>query len=140
MLKKFINNTEQYIIDYLKMQIYKAIIGDKMETQNKFNKRAFASIGMFISGIGLPISGIMNHYLGFAPMSPERHVWMQVHNILGVLFMVLALMHVKMNWKPLTNYAKKAANILISKEAVYAFSLVAFLLTIAVLHGLYLNR
>jgi hypothetical protein len=111
-----------------------------METQNKFNKRAFYSIGMFISGIGLPVSGWMNHLLGFAPMSPERHVWMTVHNILGLLFVIFSILHIRLNWKSLTLHIKKAAGIVMSREAIYAVFMVLFLITIAVLHGTFMNR
>lgn len=140
MFKQSFKNIERYIIDFLKIQFCKAIIGVNMENSSKFNKRAFVSIGMLISGLGLPYSGIMNHVLGFASMSPERHVWMSVHNILGVLFVIFSISHIRLNWKSLKNHAKNAANFLLSKEAFYAVTLVGGLLTLAILHGLFLNR
>jgi hypothetical protein len=49
-----------------------------------FNKRAFISIAMFLAGICLPISGIMNHRLQFEPLTVERHFWMSVLNNSGI--------------------------------------------------------
>lgn len=140
MLQQVFINTEQYIINYLRMQIHKAIIGGSMENQKKFNMRAFVSIGMFLSCLGLPYSGIMNHELGFNPMSPERHIWMSVHNILGFLFVIFSVSHIWLNWRILKNHLKNAAGFIINKEAVYAVALVGGLLTLAILHGMFLNR
>ncbi|KAF5043015.1 hypothetical protein DSECCO2_506690 [anaerobic digester metagenome] len=55
----------------------------------QFNKRAFASTGLFISGLGLPITGLLNHFLAFDTLTVERHAWMSAHNVLGLLFLDL---------------------------------------------------
>jgi succinate dehydrogenase/fumarate reductase cytochrome b subunit len=107
-----------------------------METQKKFNKRAFTSVGMFMSIIGLPFSGYMNHLLGFDTISTERHIWMSVHNILGIFFLFFSTWHIILNWKSLKTYLKKASNIFISKETVYAVSLVLFFLMLAIFHAI----
>lgn len=130
---------EHYIINFFKLQICKAIIGNKMETQKKFNKRAFVSVGIFISGIGLPFSGLMNHSLGFDPLTVERHFWMTVHNVLGFFFTFFAVWHVMLNWKALLNHMKKVSGILVSREAVYAISIVLFFLTIMIFHSLHVR-
>lgn len=110
-----------------------------MEAKDKFNKRSFISIGMFLSAIGLPFSGIMNHLTGFDPLTVERHVWMSVHNMLGLFFVIFSVWHIILNWKPLKNHIKKAAGFLISKEAVYAFTLIAFFMMLIILHAFHLN-
>ena len=105
------------------------------ETERKyFNKRGFISSGMFISGLGLPITGIMNHYLAFDSMTVERHAWMSAHNILGVFFVLFAIFHIIYNWKTLLKYIKNSVAIIISREAVAAFSVILFFLVLVVLH------
>ena len=108
----------------------------EMETQRKFNKRAFTSAGMFISIIGLPFSGYMNHLLGFDKLSAERHIWMSVHNILGIFFLFFSTWHIIINWKSLITHLKKTSGIFIGRETVYAVSLVLFVLILAVLHAI----
>lgn len=105
-----------------------------METQRKFNVRAFASIGMLISVIGLPFSGLMNHSLGFDELTNQRHLWMSVHNILGIFFIIFSTWHIILNRKALINYLKKASNLLICREFIYAASIILFFLTLAILH------
>lgn len=105
--------------------------------KGQFNKRAFISVGMFISGIGLPLSGIMNHYLAFDSMTTERHAWMSAHNILGIFFILFAVFHIIYNWKGLIKYIKNSVEAFISKEAVTALSVVLFFLVLVILHTFY---
>lgn len=135
-----IYKVEKYIISYFRYNIFRNIVGVNMENERKFNKRAFYSVGLFISFIGLPISGYMNHVLGFSEMNVERHLWMSVHNVLAVLFCVFSILHIKLNWKPFKNAVKKISDLIISREALYAVMLVGFFLTLFVLHAIHLNR
>ncbi len=131
---------EKYIVSYFKYYLIKNICGVKMESERKFNKRAFLSVGMFISFIGLPVSGYMNHVFGLSGMSVEKHLWMSVHNVLAVFFCFFSIWHIKLNWKPLKNAAKKMTDIIMSREAFYATALVAIFLTLFILHAVHLNR
>ena len=72
-----------------------------------FNKRAFISIAMFLSGLCLPFSGIMNHNLQFEQLTVERQFWMSVHNTAAILFVIFAILHISYNWRLLINYTKK---------------------------------
>ena len=92
--------------------------------QKPFNKRAFVSVSMFLSGMILPVSGIMNHNLQFDVLTLERHFWMSVHNMSATLFCIFAVLHVVYNWKALMNHVRKLKGIHISKEAIYAILLV----------------
>lgn len=121
-------------------QFYKAIRGDKMETGQKFNKRAFVSAGMAISVIGLPFSGLMNHFLGLEAFSTSRHVWMSVHNILAFFFTIFSIWHIKLNWKPLANHFKDMSRVFIRREAIYAASLIFFFLALFVFHALHMPQ
>jgi len=100
----------------------------------KFSKRGFISTGMFISGLGLPITGIMNHYLAFDSITTERHAWMSAHNILGIFFILFAVFHIIYNWKGLIKYINNSVEAIISKEAVAALSVVLFFLVLVILH------
>jgi hypothetical protein len=89
-----------------------------------FNRRAFTSIAMFLSGTLLPISGIMNHKLAFSSLTPHYHFWMSVHNMSALIFCICAVTHVTYNWRALLHYINKVKSQKISKEALYAIILV----------------
>jgi len=99
-----------------------------------FNKRAFISIALFVSGLSLPFSGLMNHKLQFEQLTVERHFWMSVHNSTAILFTILAFIHVSYNWPVLINYMKKAKVIFIRKETLTAIALVIVILGLITLH------
>jgi hypothetical protein len=134
-----ISHFEQLFLNSFKHQLIKAMTESKMETQKKFNTRAFISTGMLISFIGLPFSGTMNHILGFDGLTIQRHLWMSVHNVLAVFFTIFAVWHVILNRKPVLNALKKVSNIFISKEAAYAATLILFFLSIFILHAVHLR-
>ena len=69
----------------------------------KFNLRAFAVLMITFSGLGLPVTGLVNHFYGFAPLSVERHAWMSAHNVLALLFTVFTVWHVVLNRRALWN-------------------------------------
>jgi|GEM_PF-608171 len=125
---------EEYLFTALKQKFYKSITGNNMEADKKFNKRAFVSAGMFISGIGLPFSGLMNHYLGFERLTAARHAWMSAHNIQGLLFLFFAIWHIKNNWKPLLNIVRQHSGKIISREALFAALIVFGFLGLFVMH------
>jgi 2-oxoglutarate ferredoxin oxidoreductase subunit delta len=104
-----------------------------------FNKRAFTSIALLLSGLVLPISGIMNHQLQFDPLTQARHFWMSVHNMSAFLFTIFAITHVALNWRSLIHYVKKAKGVIISMEAVAAVALVASIVGIFVSHVFHVN-
>jgi hypothetical protein len=111
-----------------------------METTKKFNKRAFITVGLFISGSVLPLSGFMNHQLGIESLTTERLLWMAIHNACGILFTFFSVWHLRLNWKPLLNYLKQASIVIVSREAIYALSVILFFLTLAVLHILHTHQ
>lgn len=103
----------------------------------RFNTRAFVALVMAASGLGLPLSGYMNHVHGLAPMSVARHAWMSAHNILGVLFAVSAAWHAWLNRRALVTYSRGglARLRLVTREAAWACALVAGLLALFVSHA-----
>jgi hypothetical protein len=113
----------------------------KIATQKKpINKRAFISIAMFVSLMGLPVSGIMNHQLQFEPLTPARHFWMSVHDVSAILFVALAIIHICYNWRVLLHYVQKAKETVISKEAIMAALLVVIIVGVISSHVLHVNN
>jgi len=104
------------------------------QSGSPFNKRAFVAMMAVFSGIGLPISGLMNHIYGFEPLTTARHGWMAAHNVMGIVFAVFVGWHVALNWRPLMSHLRNAAA-LPRREAVWAGAIVAALLALAVGHA-----
>lgn len=107
--------------------------------KKSFNRRAFVSIAMFLSGLCLPFSGFMNHRLQFETLTVERHFWMTVHNVAAILFAIFTIIHISYNWKVLIHYANKAKEITISKEAVAALTLVIIIVGLFSLHAFHIG-
>jgi hypothetical protein len=109
-----------------------------METTNNqgVNKRAFVSCGLFLCGLGLPFSGLMNHILAFGPPNVEKHIWMSVHNVLAVMFVFYAAFHISFNWKSLIKYFRNYSIRIFSKELVLASVLIFVMLFAAIFHSI----
>jgi succinate dehydrogenase/fumarate reductase cytochrome b subunit len=113
----------------------------KQGTKNKpFNKRAFISTALFVSGLGLPLTGFMNHYLQFEKLTLARHFWMSAHDIAGILFMLFAILHISYNWRVLMNYAKKAQAMFFSKEALTAIAFVVIIVGLVSSHAFHIDK
>ena len=108
--------------------------------QKPFNKRAFISTAMFISGLFLPVSGLMNHALQFEELTLARHFWMSVHDISGILFIIFSVLHISFNWKALVNYVKKVKDIYISKEALTAIIVTLIIVGLFSSHVFHINE
>ncbi len=100
-----------------------------------FNRRSFISISMFMAGICLPFSGLMNHRLQLVGMTAERHFWMSVHNSAAILFLIMAIIHIIYNRRMLMKYLKAAGHIAISREALAAIALVVILVGLFSMHA-----
>jgi hypothetical protein len=112
---------------------------DAIVEKKSFNKRAFTSIALFLSGLILPISGIMNHELGFDSLTQARHFWMSVHNMSGILFTIFAITHITLNWRSLVHYTTKAKGVVMSKEAVTAFFLIVCVIGLFASHAFHVQ-
>jgi ferredoxin len=106
---------------------------------NSFNKRAFISIAMLMAGVILPVSGIMNHLYQFERLTPQRHFWMSVHNMAGILFLIFAIIHVTLNWRPLVHHVRRTAEIVLSKEAIVAVVLVLAVVGLFAMHAFHVR-
>lgn len=106
---------------------------------NQFQVRAFTVIVLATTGIGLPVTGIINHFYAFSDFTVARHALMSVHNVLGILFVVFAIMHAVLNRRILVNHVKNVAagTLGINREAALACGLVVLSLLLAVGHALH---
>lgn len=111
-----------------------------METPSKaFKHRAFVAAVMVFSGLALPVTGIINHLYGFAPLSVERHACMSAHNALGLLFVGFSTWRVVLNRKALWRHVRDTTATLpaMSREAMLAGAVVAMTLLLFVGHALH---
>ena len=100
-----------------------------------FNKRAFVAMMAVFSGIGLPLSGLMNHIYGFDPLTTSRHAWMAAHNAMGIVFAIFVGWHVALNRRALAGHFRNAAAALPRRETALAGAIILALLTLAVGHA-----
>jgi hypothetical protein len=80
------------------------------EPNKKLNVRAFGALMIGFCGVGLPVTGVVNHLNEFSPVLVEGHAWHSSHNVLGVLFLVFSFWHIVLNRRPLWNYIRSKAS------------------------------
>ena len=109
---------------------------------NQFQVRAFTATVLVATGIGLPVTGIVNHFYGFSGFTVARHAWMSAHNVLGFLLVVFGLLHTVLNRRILISHiANVSAGILggMNREAAWACGLVVLSLLLAVGHAIHVR-
>jgi hypothetical protein len=104
-------------------------------TKTPFRWRAFWSLLLIVTTVGLAWSGVQNHELGLDGLTTARHAWMSAHNTLALLFVVAVAAHVVLNGKALLRHAHGLAARLPSREAMVALAVTAGLLLLAVGHA-----
>ncbi len=106
---------------------------------SRFQVRAFTSVVLMATGIGLPVTGIVNHLYAFSGFTVARHAWMATHNVFGVLFIVFALLHAVLNRRILLGHmtSVSAGTLRINREAVWACGFVILSLLLAVGHAIH---
>ncbi len=104
-------------------------------TERRFRWRAFWSLLLLPTAVGLAWTGLQNHELGFDALTVTRHAWMSAHNALALLFLTAVTGHVVLNGRALLRHARGLAARLPSREAVAALLLTAGLLLVAVGHA-----
>ncbi|MDR2815104.1 MAG: DUF4405 domain-containing protein [Proteiniphilum sp.] len=73
-----------------------------MKKKGKFNKRAVASVVLFITFILMPISGKMIQV--FERGTYWGEVGLQLHALSAGLFIVAGIFHIVFNWRQLKQY------------------------------------
>jgi len=96
--------------------------------RNSTSGRSWRSIGL--CGMGLPVTGLVNHFRELSPVTVAAHAWHSAHNVLGVLFVFFSVWHIVLNRRPLWNYLRsKTSRVLsISRELVLAWVVVVSVL------------
>lgn len=102
-----------------------------------FRVRSFVAVGLTVTGLGLPLTGVVNHFYGFSGLTVLRHAWMTAHNMLGLLFVGFAVWHSLINRRPLFGHFRGVAvnTFRFGRETVWACSVVLILLLLAIAHA-----
>ncbi len=105
-------------------------------TRRPFSWRAFWSLLLAVTVVGLAWSGLENHEHGFE-LTVARHAWMSAHNGLATLFVIAVLAHAVMNWRSLLRYARglAARTLPLSREALVALAVTAGVLLLLAGHA-----
>jgi hypothetical protein len=69
-------------------------------TEKKRNKRLI-SILLFFSLITVPVSAVIVHATHGTATS---HIWLHIHAVFGIVFVVAGIYHVAYNWRTLKHY------------------------------------
>jgi hypothetical protein len=103
-----------------------------MNSSKNINKKAFVSCGLFITGLGLPVTALINHFLFLKPFTAQRNIWLSVNDVLAVLFIFFAVFHISYNSKIFMRYFKSYSLKSLRKELVLASVLIMVLIFTAI--------
>jgi len=67
----------------------------------KFNKRKVVSLILLATLIVMPVSALIVHITHGKSIG---HLWLHIHVIFGILFVVAGIFHVVYSWRILKNY------------------------------------
>ena len=106
------------------------------EPKKRINVRAFVAIGIGLCGMGLPVTGLVNHFRELSPVTVAAHAWHSAHNVLGVLFVFFSVWHIVLNRRPMWDYLRSKTSRVpsISRELALAGVIVASVLFVFVAH------
>lgn len=85
----------------------------------RFNWRAFVSIAAAVSFLGMCVTGVIlfvvppgriANWTGWKIFGLTKHQWIGLHIWLSAVFMVVAIVHIYLNWRPLVSYLKNRAS------------------------------
>lgn len=68
-------------------------------TGRRLNRRALVVIGATVTGLGLPVTGFVDHVLLNSPTGDGFNVGSVTHWTCAVLFIAFVTVHVALNWK-----------------------------------------
>ena len=117
-----------------------------MNKKTKFKWRVFTSFMMFLS---FTIEGITGIILYIVPpgrvanwtnwkfFGLSKSQWQSWHTLFGYLFIIIAVLHIIYNWKPLIHYLKsKSEEKLRHKKEIYATLIVVILFSVGSLFNI----
>ena len=85
----------------------------------RFNWRAFVSSAAAVSFLGMCVTGVIlfvvppgriANWTGWTIFRLTKHQWIGLHIWLSAVFMVAAIAHIYLNWRPMISYLKNRAS------------------------------
>ncbi|MFV0392280.1 MAG: hypothetical protein ACK5KP_10425 [Paludibacteraceae bacterium] len=74
--------------------------------QKAFNYRAFISVGLFFALIILFVTAVLIQFFEEDPDSLEMHISVSCHALAGIIFIILNIIHLRLNWQAFKSYTK----------------------------------
>ncbi len=114
-----------------------------MAEPQRFRFRSLVSFSVFFSFLALVLSGIAMYlrpegsiarWTGWSLLGLDKKGWEELHIVIALAFVVLALIHVVLNWRTLMAYlrSRAARGLRLKREAAAAFVLIALFVVVAV--------
>jgi hypothetical protein len=111
-------------------------------SDHAWNQRAFVATGAVLSGLALPVTGLLDHAAG-GSASANAVGWSIAHSSLGALFAGFCAWHVVLNRRALLRYLRavlpasgRPGGAAPSREVLVATALVGGVLAATVVHAL----
>lgn len=88
----------------------------KQPTHSRWNTRGFISILLLLQTVVLTISGVVRyfsprgreaHWVDWRVLGLDKDMWSSVHMVSGLAFVILAVIHMVYNWRPMMNYVRR---------------------------------
>lgn len=102
---------------------------------SRFSIRAFTTTILFLSFIGLPITGTALHYASHTPTLAGQHSWMAAHNVLGLLFLSTGIWHLSVHRRALVRSLLQRKGGGVPWELTLAVAVIALFMGVAVGHS-----
>lgn len=78
--------------------------------KHRLDRRALTSLFMFFAGLWLVPTGITMHFVAQSPVGLIQHIVMSMHNTASVIFVASVVVHLTLNWKPMSRYITTKIN------------------------------
>ncbi|MFC1564840.1 DUF4405 domain-containing protein [candidate division KSB1 bacterium] len=107
------------------------------DRKKRFHTRGFISLVSFWTFILLAVSGVflyitpagrIANWSDWTMLNLTKEGWAGFHIIISVLFLLMVVLHIYLNWKPLLNYLRSRAKASFSLKKELLFSLVVTVL------------
>jgi hypothetical protein len=99
----------------------------------KFNWRAFFSVLATLSFIGMVFTGVIlfivppgriANWTGWTIIGLSKHQWIGLHDWFSIIFIIAAVFHIYLNWRPLVSYFKSKVSKAFALRIEWALALV----------------
>jgi hypothetical protein len=99
----------------------------------KFSWRAFFSVLSALSFIGMVFTGVIlfivppgriANWTGWTIIGLTKHQWIGLHDWFSIIFIIAAVFHIYLNWKPLLSYFKSKVSKAFALRIEWALALV----------------